>query len=82
MLGITGFSVLHRFLHVKICCANLLILLTCSVIIYNGIVEVNGSIPFGSTNEIKGFRGNSEALLISVSAQCQHETESRGQFGP
>jgi hypothetical protein len=25
---------------------------------YNGIVEVNGSIPFGSTNRIKGLARN------------------------
>ena len=34
---------------------------------YNGIVEVIGSIPFGSTNSIKGFVRNGEALSIGWS---------------
>ncbi len=34
---------------------------------YNGIVEVDGSIPSGSTNQDKGFAGNGEALLVSGS---------------
>jgi hypothetical protein len=32
---------------------------------YNVIVEVTGSIPVGSTNKIKGFSGNGEALRFS-----------------
>ena len=32
---------------------------------YNGIVEVNGSIPFGSTNKIKGLAGNGWPLCFA-----------------
>jgi hypothetical protein len=44
---------------------------------YNGIVEVTGSIPVGSTNKIKGFAGNGEALRFSGSTLCQHAAENR-----
>jgi len=36
---------------------------------YNGIVEVSGSIPLGSTNHIKGLAGSSEALGVG---RCIH----------
>jgi hypothetical protein len=35
---------------------------------YNGIVEVTGSIPVGSTNKMKGFDGNVEALRLFMDA--------------
>jgi hypothetical protein len=31
---------------------------------YNGIVEVTGSIPVGSTNQMKGLADNGQALLV------------------
>jgi hypothetical protein len=36
---------------------------------YNGIVEVIGSIPIGSTNSMKGLAGNRQALPV-LSQHC------------
>jgi hypothetical protein len=44
----------------------------------NGIVEVTGSIPVGSTNTMKGFAGNDEALFQSrVRAMSAGEPKTR-----
>ncbi len=47
---------------------------------YNGIVEVSGSIPLGSTNKSKGFVGNGEALVIRVYADCTQAGSKPGQI--
>jgi hypothetical protein len=38
----------------------------------NGIVEVTGSIPVGSTNKIKGFVGNAGALDLLLETHRKH----------
>src|SRR5579885_1449504 len=49
---------------------------------YNGIVEVRGSIPLGSTNRDKGLAGNGWALVVFGQAEGKRRSRFRSPLPP